>query len=388
MAIFHCPTEARFTQIRDSIADQVASHGYVVVDAWEAEPATLRTLAERFGRVQSHIRADANGLVGISKDAVVNNEWENFRSEYHGVSDEEFLPHTDGSYLHSLVFRDGAYTQLLPPKMLLLQCWQQAASGGASILLDGQRVRQDMARRNPRCLEILSTRGCVTYCRDDQTAMDSAVFQSLDDGTVMLRFRYDGTAYVANWALDAFHTLQHEYFSDPRYHMRMTLARGQVALIDNYRMLHGRESFSDIGTEDGKKRGLRGIWLAYDRLPVLHNAIDQHTGRRAPRRFKAYDIHPESPDYAAPDRCRSASEWRPDAAIRPLPRLNRNSLHASDRKSVRGQFSDLDDHRCSGHRRRPRPVVRHAGLPADVGCGAGARRDAIRQQRQPVRVRL
>ncbi len=298
MTTFRCPTEASFLQARDAIADHIARHGYALVEAWDAETETLRAIAERFGRVQSHIRADAKGLVGISTDTVVNHEWEKFRSEYHGVSAEEFLPHTDGSYLHGLVHRDGAYMQLLPPKMLLLQCWQQAAAGGASILIDGQRVREDMAQRNPRYLEILSTRGCVTYCRDDQIALDSAVFQRLDDSTTMLRFRYDGTAYVADWALEAFHNLQHEYFSDPRYQITMTPVKGHVLLIDNYRMLHGRERFSDDAMESGTKRSMRRIWLAHDQLPVLHNAIDQHKERRALQPFKAYDIQPASDDFA------------------------------------------------------------------------------------------
>lgn len=299
MTIFLCPTEARFLQLRDMIADHVASHGYAVVEAWDTETATLRAIAERFGRVQSHIRADANGLVGISTDTIVNREWEAYRSEYHGVSSEEFLPHTDGSYLNGLVDHDGEYIQLLPPKMLLLQCWQQAAAGGASILIDGERVRRDLARRNPRYLDILSTRGSVTYCRDNQIALDSAVFQRLDDGTVMLRFRYDGTAYVADWAFDAFHTLQNEYFSNPGYHRTMTLTKGQVALIDNYRMLHGRESFSNAGTEAGRQRSLRRIWLACDRLPLLHNAVGERKERRALQQFKAYDVLPASPDYAS-----------------------------------------------------------------------------------------
>ncbi|MDR3533192.1 MAG: TauD/TfdA family dioxygenase, partial [Rhodopila sp.] len=143
-----------------------------------------------------------------------------------------------------------------------------------------------------------STRGCVTYCRDDQIALDSAVFQRLDDNTTMLRFRYDGTAYVADWALDAFHNLQHEFFSDPRYQIMLTPAKGQILLIDNYRMLHGRERFSDDGTEAGPKRSLRRIWLARDQLPILHNAIDQHKERRALQPFKAYDIQPASGDFA------------------------------------------------------------------------------------------
>ena len=191
--------------------------------------------------MQTHIRADANGLVGISTETVVNREWEKYRSEYSGLTSEEFLPHTDGSYLHGLVHRDGHYIQLLPPKMLVLQCWQSAVAGGASILIDVQRVYDDLAKENPEHLRILSTKGCVTYCRDDQIAIDRAVFEELNDGTIMLRFRYDAAAYVADWAIEAFHGLQQNYFANAKYQSRLTLTKGQIIVIDNYRMLHGRE---------------------------------------------------------------------------------------------------------------------------------------------------
>ena len=215
--IFHCPTKKEFLEQSDIIAGHLSSRGYAIVEAWDAECATVTEVAERFGRVQSHIRADANGIVGISPDTVVNHEWENYRSEYHGVSSEEFLPHTDGSYLQGLVRHGDEYIRLLPPQMLVLQCWQPATSGGASVLIDVQRIFDDLAERDPQLLDILSTNGCVSYCRDDQIALDCAVFQELDDGTIMLRFRYDSTVYVADWARDAFDTLQRDYFSDPRY---------------------------------------------------------------------------------------------------------------------------------------------------------------------------
>ena len=123
---FVCTSRAAFQERLPAMFRQVSDHGYALIEAWDAEQATLKDISEHFGQVQSHIRADANGLVGISIDTVVNREWENFRSEYHGVSTEEFLPHTDGSYLHGLVHRDGKYVQLLPPGMLFLQCWRQA----------------------------------------------------------------------------------------------------------------------------------------------------------------------------------------------------------------------------------------------------------------------
>ncbi len=294
MSVFQCRSQAAFTQSRSGIAKHIAAHGYAVIQAWDTECATLKQIAESFGQVQSHIRADANGLVGISTETIVNREWEAYRTEYFGVSTDEFLPHTDGSYLHGMVYRDGKYVQLLPPKMLVLQCWQSAVSGGASILIDGQRVYDDLAVNNPRHLKILSTKGCVTYCRDDQIAMDRAVFEELDDGTIMMRFRYDSAAYVADWAVEAFHDLQKNYFANPTYQGRLTLQAGQVIVIDNYRMLHGRDSFSNGAA--GQERRLRRVWLAHDRLPVLINAAGQHRERRALKRFEAYDVV-RAPDY-------------------------------------------------------------------------------------------
>lgn len=297
MTVFHCPTRQHFLDRYEDIANHVAVHGYAVLDAWDTESSTLKEVSERFGNVQTHIRADANGLVGISTETIVNRDWENFRSEYSGITSEEFLPHTDGSYLHGLVHRgEGHYIQLLPPKMLVLQCWQSAASGGANILIDGQRIYDDLATENQRHLRILSTKGCVTYCRDDQIAVDRAVFEEMNDGTVMLRFRYDSTAYVADWAVEAFHSLQQDYFSNAKYQSRLMLTKGQIIVIDNSRMLHGRDSFSTDDTSLTRK--LRRIWLAHDRLPGLRNAAGEHHERRALTRFQAYDILPAATLYA------------------------------------------------------------------------------------------
>jgi alpha-ketoglutarate-dependent taurine dioxygenase len=290
MMMFHCPTRQSFSDCYQDIAEHIAARGFAVIEAWDAETTTLKEVSERFGNVQTHIRADANGLVGISTETMVNREWEKYRSEYTGTSSDEFLPHTDGSYLHGLVCRDGRYIRLLPPKMLALQCWQSATVGGASVLIDVQQVYDDLANNNHEYLRILSTKGCVTYCRDDQIALDRAVFEELQDGTIMLRFRYDSTAYLADWAVQAFHSLQQNYFANRRYQTRLTLAKGQVIVIDNYRMLHGRDSFSN--GQAGQERKLRRVWLAYDRLPVLRNAADQHRERRALKRFEAYDILP------------------------------------------------------------------------------------------------
>lgn len=292
MNVFHCETKDKFLNAYEKIGDHLIAHGYAIIEAWNTEAATLRDISEHFGRVQTHVRADTNGIVGISTEPVVSREWENFRDEYIGVSADEFLPHTDGSYLHGL-FRDAeTYVELFPPKMLILQCVQNASVGGSNVLIDGQRVYCDLASAHPGHLAALTRKGCVTYCRDDQIALDCAVFEPLDNGTIMLRFRYDSAAYVADWALDAFHSLQRDYFANPHYQRHLKLEQGQVLLIDNYRMLHGRDAFS--AGPDQPKRSLRRLWLARDDLPVLCNAAVQHRERRALVRYNQYGVLPPS----------------------------------------------------------------------------------------------
>ena len=297
MSVFCFSTRAEFQAEGDAIANRIRRQGYALLHAWDDEPATLREVAERFGHVQSHIRADAKGLVGIGIETVVNRDWEQHRSEYHGTSSGEFYPHTDGSYLNGLVRQGDRYLRLFPPKMLALQCWQTAGEGGGNILVDGERVLHDLAARAPDMLRLLSTKGCVTFCRDDQIAPDCAVFEPLDDGFYMLRFRYDDTVYLADWAFDAFHTLQRDYFSRAEYQTRVMLAKGDILLIDNYRVLHGREAFA--AGADGQQRSLRRVWLARDTLPALRNAMDEHKERRALQRFGSYNVLPAAAGFAA-----------------------------------------------------------------------------------------
>src|SRR3974377_45711 len=139
MNIFRCDTRDQFLDAYDAIADHIVTRGYAIVEAWDAEAATLKEIAEHFGRVQSHIRADANGVVGISTETVVNHDWENFRSEYIVLSSEDFLPHTDGTYLHGLIREDDEYVEVFPPKMLVLQCCQNSTAGGGTVLIAGWR---------------------------------------------------------------------------------------------------------------------------------------------------------------------------------------------------------------------------------------------------------
>jgi alpha-ketoglutarate-dependent taurine dioxygenase len=295
-AVFHCASQQGFLEQADSIAAHLSRRGYAIVEAWDVDYSTVIKVAERFGCIQTHIRADAHGIVGINPHAVATHNRDNGCRQYDKNSIENFLPHTDGSYLQGLVRHGDGYIHLLPPQMIVLQFWQPPINDEAILLIDAQRILDDLAERDPQLLETLSTNGCINFCRDDQVAVNCAVFEALGDGTIMLRFRYDSTVFVAEWAREALDTLQRDYLSDPRYQIRATLRQGQIVVIDNYRMLHGHVSL----TADAQSplQTLRRVWLARSYLPVVHNAAGQHVDHRVLKRSHGYRILPPSPEYA------------------------------------------------------------------------------------------
>ena len=50
MNAFGCATKDQFREAYGDIADHLVTHGYAVIDAWDAEASTLREISEHFGR--------------------------------------------------------------------------------------------------------------------------------------------------------------------------------------------------------------------------------------------------------------------------------------------------------------------------------------------------
>jgi alpha-ketoglutarate-dependent taurine dioxygenase len=268
------------------IKDAIEANGYVILEPWDSTPETLRTVGSIFGRIQSHIRANEYGVVGETQQG--DPEWKKFKSEYHGLGTGEFAPHTDGTFVDGALIDGSSLIRVGPPAYILLQIVRNAGEGGASIIVDGQRVMRDILMNEEDMARVLMRPGAITYCRDDQLALDLPVYAAVGDGHYDLRFRSDSKAYTPSWSQAAVERLHSEYHMSPSYRERILLNEGQILVCDNTRVLHGREPFSEEDTGAGSGRKLRRLWIMNEHTPVLHNLEGEKPTSRALDPYKPY----------------------------------------------------------------------------------------------------
>jgi hypothetical protein len=122
----------------------------------------------------------------------------------------------------------------VPPHAQLMFCGRAAREGGASLLVDGWKLVEALERRDPALVTLLF----------EQTRSIPFVFGDVVGSTVSLRGGcltitcsprrdHDELARRLAPALDA----------APRE--RIAVHEGELLIVDNHRMLHGREAFAD-----------------------------------------------------------------------------------------------------------------------------------------------
>ena len=102
--------------------------------------------------------------------------------------------------------------------------------------MDGQKIYNDLLANNTETLNILMTSGSVTYCRDDLLSIDCAVFEKIDDQKLRIRYRYDSTAFIPEWANAAFKYIQTHYSTNEHYITPVSLDPGDSLVMDNLRV--------------------------------------------------------------------------------------------------------------------------------------------------------
>ena len=268
------------------LSEIMGAHGVCVVRGLPNDGDSLLALGQHFGDVQRHIRDDGRGVCG---DAPLDVSWRKYISEYRGVSTDEFLPHTDGSFVDGMLVDGDTARRITPPRMLLVQVARRAESGGDNMVSDGGGILEHLAREEPEIARVLLRPGCITISRDDQMALQAAVFERARNGTLKMRFRYDETVYAPSWARDAvvrFHRLT----LDPRFNVEIDTEQGDILVLDNWRVLHGRKSFSDH--PDKSQRKFRRIWISDDDTEVLLNVSDRAHLNRSQEPYLPYTTIP------------------------------------------------------------------------------------------------
>jgi gamma-butyrobetaine hydroxylase len=219
--------------------------GFAILRGGPTEPGTVTRVAELFG----YVRETNYGRL-FDVRSVVNPS----NLAYTGLG---LGAHTDNPY------RDPT------PTLQLLHCLASSAGGGDSTLVDGFRVAEDLRHRDPAAFDLLARRPLRFRYRDDTTELEAErPVLSLDVRGELQAVHFNTRSaapleldpeLVEPW-YDAYRTFG-LLLATPGYRIGFTLAPGDLFIVDNLRVLHGRTGYSEAG-----ERHLQGCYADRDGL--------------------------------------------------------------------------------------------------------------------------
>ena len=165
-------------------------------------------------------------------------------------------PHTDNPYRNPV------------PCIQLLHCIENEVSGGYSTLVDGYTVTGKLKKDYPNYFKIL-TEIKVKYQFIDQDVIleDWSEMIKLDENKNFKQVRFsprlDFVPLMDKEKLDLYYAARNkisELYNSDKYRLEFKLIPGDLLMMDNYRLLHGRTSYD---ANEGN-RFLQGCYIDYD----------------------------------------------------------------------------------------------------------------------------
>jgi gamma-butyrobetaine dioxygenase len=167
------------------------------------------------------------------------------------------------------------------PTLQLLHCLATSASGGETIVVDGFRVAEEVCRQEPGGFRLLTSRAVSFSYRDETTDLSTtAPLIELDAAGNVRGVRFNArsmqpprlpTDEMVVW-FDAY-LLFARLLADPAYQVQFRLEPGDLFVVDNRRVLHGRSAFE----ASAGSRHLQGCYADIDGLrstiAVLERAL-------------------------------------------------------------------------------------------------------------------
>lgn len=156
------------------------------------------------------------------------------------------------------------------PGFQFLHCLQNEASGGDSTLVDGYCVAEAIRSRDPEAFEVLSTMPVTFRYHDegrDLRARAPIIAFDYDGNLEQIRFN-SGIFAVQSLPPESQSSLYAAYrkfaemLQSEEFMIRFRLASGELLVIDNWRVLHGRTGFDPCTG----KRHLQGCYVDRDEV--------------------------------------------------------------------------------------------------------------------------
>ena len=165
-------------------------------------------------------------------------------------------PHTDNPYRNPV------------PCIQLLHCIENEVKGGFSTLVDGFTVSEKLKEDHPNYHKILTEiKVRYQFIDKDVVLEDWAEMIQLDenDNFKQVRFspRLDFVPLMEKEKLDLYYSARNkisELYNSDEYKIEFKLMPGDLLMMDNYRLLHGRTSYD----ANQGNRFLQGCYIDYD----------------------------------------------------------------------------------------------------------------------------
>ena len=225
---------------RFELFEQVLNWGVTRVRDLPPQPGIVETVADWFGQVQPNPYADDLARPVISSIRVDP-------ARPVATHQSHFLgPHTDTCWRQTLI------------GLLLMHCLKAHPEGGRSLLVDGFAVASRLRAESPEAFDLLSTVpisfGAVVGDRDDWRAQGRVISVSADG--LVEGIRYNGNSIdqldVPDELIEPMYAALQRFESilyDRNLWWRPLLEPGDLLIIDNQRVLHGREAFDATAGE-------------------------------------------------------------------------------------------------------------------------------------------
>ena len=165
-------------------------------------------------------------------------------------------PHTDNPYRKPV------------PCIQLLHCIENEVGGGLSTLVDGLAVTEELKKEHPSFFQILTEIKVRFQFVDDKVVLeDWAEMIQLDENKRLKQVRFsprlDFVPLMDKEKLELYYAARNkisEMYNSKKFRIEFKLKPGDLLMMDNYRLLHGRTEYN---ANEGN-RFLQGCYIDYD----------------------------------------------------------------------------------------------------------------------------
>lgn len=227
--------------------------GFIIFSGVVTEPGAILKVAARFGFTRT---TNFGELFNVRSTPDAND------LAYTSIALD---PHTDNPYRSPV------------PGVQLLHCLVNETSGGLSTLVDAFAVAETLRQRDPEAFRILSGTSVRFRYTDRATELTASAAPIDRDVTGRVRAvhfspRLDFVPLLSPGQLNAYYRARRAFdhlLRAPEFEIRFLLAPGDLLMMDNCRLLHGRTGFDP---SEGL-RYLQGCYIDIDGPRSLYRVL-------------------------------------------------------------------------------------------------------------------